>query len=67
MIKVIEWDQEGGVEGPVVYRLDDVTEGSRFFQHLLDNAEVDGRERFKVREVTEAEWAEIEKRGEESA
>jgi len=66
-IKVIEWETEDCGEGPLVYRLDEAGEGDRFFQHVLDNAELDGRERFTLKEMTKEEWAECEKRGEDSA
>lgn len=66
-IKVIQWRTKGYYEPALVYRLDDKTMGKKFFQHLIDNAEVDGREQFRVYEMTQKQWDACEKAGKEKA
>jgi len=66
-VRIIEW-KTGGVEGenPLVYRLDDPEAAKACFRHLNDNAETDGREKLVIKEVTQAEWADIEKHSKEA-
>jgi hypothetical protein len=62
--KVIVWNNDNG---GYIYRLDDPEEAKRFFKNVLDNAETDGRETFTVEEMTQEEWDECVKNGEEEA
>lgn len=63
-IKVIAWVTGDGEE---LYRLDDKNDAVLFFEYLNDNAEVDGREEFRVYEMTQKEWKEAEALGESMA
>jgi hypothetical protein len=51
-IKIIEWTQEGSPEPTSIYRLGSDEEAKRFFRDLFINAETDGREIFRVSEIT---------------
>lgn len=66
-VKVLAFNNVDRAEPDDLWRLDDPSEGQRFFQYLMDNAEFDGRETFELKELTQAEWAEAEKYGEELA
>lgn len=63
MIKILRWNTEGSGEGDLCYRIDDLTEGKRFFRHLVANAECDGRDIITLGEVTLDEWAQICRNG----
>lgn len=66
-VKVIQWRTKGCYEPGLVYRLDDKTSSKKFFQHLLDNAETDGREIFHVFEMTQKQWEKCVEAGKEMA
>jgi hypothetical protein len=64
-IKVLIW-AEGHPNGDAVYRLDDTSEGERFFFDAMKNAEI-GEKGFEITEMLESEWEEAIKEGEKSA
>lgn len=62
-ITVLSWyttDSVGSGEPANWYRLDEKGAGDRLFQHLIDNAECDGRDKFELLQVTEKEWKKAE-------
>lgn len=65
-IQVMVWKTEGADQS-CVYRLDDKDAGFRFFADIEANAEMDGRESFKLELFSEAEWAESCRIGEKMA
>lgn len=66
-VKVLRWETEDCGEPPVLYRLDERGAGERFFQNILDNAEIDGREIFTLVEMSKATWKSIEVESEKMA
>lgn len=65
-IQVMVWRTDGADES-TWYRLSNPNEGQQFFEHLLANAELDGRESFDLIEVSEEEWQKAEDIGKSMA
>ncbi len=55
-VQIMVWKTDGSNEPEIWYRLDDSSDAKRFFKNLFDNAEMDGREQFQIKEVTVQEW-----------
>lgn len=66
-IKVMIWSTEGADDGGCVYNLEDPDAGERFFTDLQNNAEMDGRESFKLELWDKEQWDKAEKLGAEMA
>lgn len=65
-IMVVAWKEENCAEPANWYKVDEKGEGNRFFQNLMDNAEIDGNE-LALLFVTPEEWAEADRIGKEMA
>ncbi len=56
VMKVMQWKTKDCDELPVWYVLDEPGADRRFFQDLLNNAELDGREEFSILEMSQEEY-----------
>jgi hypothetical protein len=66
-VKVFGWFQDGNDEPHSWYRIGIKGEGDRLFRDLKNNAELDGREKFYIKEVRSKEWKQASKLGKEMA
>lgn len=64
-IPTITWDGGEDGEAPAVWRVDEAGAGDSFFRFLTDNSIKDGTDRIKLKMMTQAEWAECIRLGEE--
>jgi hypothetical protein len=66
-VQVIEWLSQCDGQPSSLYRLDEAGAGERFFRDLLNNAETDGRESFRILEIPKEDWDAAEAEGAASA
>lgn len=66
-IKVIQVIESTSGEMPLLYRMDDGSTPKRFFNNIVNNVELNEPMTVTLMELTQEEWAEAERLGEEMA